>query len=103
MATKLQYTDAASMCVIRITNVHFDAGKKDIDTLFAGYNIVDQIRAKNPRTRRDNVVYVLFADAAERNRACREKHNHIVLTRAIKIQPAPTGNYEREYYYDITA
>ncbi|KAH7074071.1 hypothetical protein FB567DRAFT_610949 [Paraphoma chrysanthemicola] len=79
--------------VIRITNVHFDADENTIKDFFQGYDIQDQYRTINTRIGTKSIVYVLFAQGADKIRAC-SLSNSTIFDRVIKIQPAPSGNYQ---------
>jgi RNA recognition motif-containing protein len=95
MATIFALAEPARTRIIRVTNVHFDAGEKELKELFSDFTIEDYFRPVNTRTSKNSIVYVLFANVAERIRAC-NKTGLEFLGRTIKIQPAPTGNYERK-------
>ncbi|KAH7069923.1 hypothetical protein BKA63DRAFT_580248 [Paraphoma chrysanthemicola] len=79
--------------VIRMTNVHFDANEDTIIDFFQGCDIQDQYRTVNTRIGTKSIVYVLFAAGADKIRAC-SLSNSTILDRVIKIQPAPSGNYQ---------
>jgi hypothetical protein len=96
MATMLPVLQPARTRIIRMVNVHFDADDDAIKNFFDGYIIEDWYRTVNVRTKKNSVVYVLFSSAAERVRAC-GLSGHEFMKRIIKIQPAPTGNYERMF------
>jgi hypothetical protein len=114
MATKFALAEPARIRIIRMyvisesyawlslifaspcrTNVDFDATEEDIQDFFAGFNIEDQFRTKNTKTKNNSIVYVLFATVADRIRAGKI-NGSFVLGRAIKVQPAPIGNYDRK-------
>lgn len=94
MATMLPLREPARTRIIRLVNVHFDADGEAIKDFLAGSEIEDWYRTVNVRTRKKSVIYVLFSKAEERVRAC-GKTGQDFLGRAIKVQPAPNGNYER--------
>lgn len=78
--------------VARIINVHYEATADEVRHFLKDFNILDQYRTINPRTRKNSVVYVLFESARDKNASLRLK-GQFIRGRKIDIMPAPTGNY----------
>lgn len=81
--------------IVRVTNAHFYATTKDVEHFFKGLTVVDHIRDQNVRSRRDSIIYVMFATVKERMVAEGLSNRHL-RSRVVKIQPAPIGPYQRK-------
>jgi hypothetical protein len=94
--TNFTYTRPASARVVQLTNVHFDATTADIRDFFNGYTVAGQIRAANPQTGIDSIVYVMFASIQERDNVVATFRSHNILGRRGNIFPAHSGNHVGE-------
>ncbi|KAF1359307.1 hypothetical protein EJ07DRAFT_156209 [Lizonia empirigonia] len=77
--------------VVRIINLHYEAGSDDIGDFFGnGYTIVDFIRGTNLKTNKNSVGYVLFATEQERINA-QTLSGRRLLGREVKVLHAQGG------------
>jgi hypothetical protein len=77
--------------VIRIVNLHYEAGSGDVRDLFGDdFTVIDFMRGVNPKTNKNTVGYVLLAIEQERINAQALSGSNI-LDREVKVIPAQGG------------